>query len=122
MCLKLCGRRRKPPTLMMIRRVSGARYGLLKIRRRLLRKRREPRRMSRRLQTTTSEHVWRASSAAGENRGQLLGGNHFELRISAVARLLIHAPPPEMRHVPEAKALHVLVSDLGHQFRPQGFP
>ena len=59
---------------------------------------------------------------AGENRGQFVRRNHFELGISAVARPLVRAPPSKMRHVPEAGALHVLISDFDHQLGPQRLP
>ena len=63
-----------------------------------------------------------SSTGAGENRGQLVRRNHFELGISAVGRFLVHTPPSKMRHVPEAGALHVLVSDFGHELGPQRLP
>ena len=37
-------------------------------------------------------------------------------------RLLVRAPPSKMRHVPEARALHVLVGDFDHQLGPQRLP
>jgi hypothetical protein len=55
-------------------------------------------------------------AASGENRGQFMRRNNFELGISAVARLLVVAPSSEMRHVPEAGALHMLVRDFDNQF------
>src|SRR6266404_2649956 len=62
------------------------------------------------------------SSPAGENRGQLLRRDDFELGIRAIARLLVRTPPSKMRHVPEASALHVLISDFDHQLRSQRLP
>src|SRR5882724_10480962 len=62
------------------------------------------------------------SACAPKNRCQLVRRNHFELRIRAVARLLVRAPSAKMRHVPEASALHVLISDFHHQLGPQRLP
>src|SRR5215472_14094206 len=70
----------------------------------------------------TLEDLSRGSAAGGENRRQLLRGNDFELRIGAVARLLVCAPPSKMRHVTEAGALHVLVGHFDHEFGSQRFP
>ena len=63
-----------------------------------------------------------SSSRPREDLRQLLRRNHFELRVGAVARLLVGAPPAKLRHVAEARALHVLVSDLDHQLGPQRLP
>ena len=76
---------------------------------------------------------WRASahrrrrrvasgSAPCEDFHQLLRRNHFELAIGAIARLLVGAPSPKMRHVAEAVSLHVLVRDLDHKLGPQRLP
>src|SRR5664279_3386353 len=61
-------------------------------------------------------------STAGENRRQLLRGNHFQLGVGAVARFLVLPPPSKMCHVPEASALHMLISDFHHQLGSQRFP
>src|SRR6185369_13750457 len=42
--------------------------------------------------------------------------------ISAVAWLLITSPPSKLRRVPEAIALHVLVSNLNHKLNSQRLP
>src|ERR1700722_12312374 len=62
------------------------------------------------------------SAASRENSHQLLRGNHFKLSVSAIARLLIEAPPSKLRHVAKTRALHVLVCDLDHQLWPNCFP
>src|SRR4051812_10658925 len=98
MCPKRYGHRKKLPTRMTIRRGNGVRSA--------------PRRR-------TLEHVWRGSAPGSENRGQFLRRNDFELRVGAVARFLVRAPPSKMGHVTEAVALHVLVSDFNHQFGSQ---
>src|ERR1700736_1192662 len=95
------GLRKKPPTLTTIRRVNGVR---------------------RAVQKRTHEHVLRGSAATGKNRHQLLWRNHFELSIGAVARLFVGAPPSKLRHVTEAGAQHVLVSDFDHKFGAQRLP
>src|SRR6266571_4731035 len=101
MCRKRYGRRKKLPTRMTIRRGNGVPSA--------------PRRRA-------LEQVSRGSAAGGENLRQLLRRNDFELRIGAVARLLVRAPPSKMRQVTEARALHVLVSDFGHEFGSQRLP
>jgi hypothetical protein len=58
------------------------------------------------------------SAAGGENFRQLLWWDHFQLLVSTIPRLLVRAPPSELRHVPETAALHVLVSNFHHQLRP----
>ena len=63
-----------------------------------------------------------AQRLAAKNRHQLLRWNHFELGIGAVAGFFVGAPPSKLRHVAEAGALHVLICDFHHQFRPQRLP
>src|SRR5438105_606294 len=63
-----------------------------------------------------------AHSAAGENLGQLLRWNYFELVIRAFARPLVFAPSSKLRRVTEPAALHVIVSDFDYKLRTQGFP
>src|SRR6266446_9958988 len=64
----------------------------------------------------------RRSAPGGENLLELVRRHDLELRISAVARFLVEPPSSKMRHVPEPRALHVLVSDLAHQLRPHRLP
>src|ERR1017187_6939784 len=59
---------------------------------------------------------------AGKNLHQLLRRHYFQLRVRAVLRTLVRAPSPELRHVPEAPALHMLIRNLQHQLRPQRLP
>ena len=49
-------------------------------------------------------------------------GDDFELGVGAVVRRFVEAPSTEMRHVAEARTLHVLVGDLGDEFGAQRFP
>src|ERR1700677_2982364 len=48
--------------------------------------------------------------------------NHFELRVGAIARLLVRPPSSEVRHVPEARALHMFVSYFHHQVSSYRLP
>ena len=84
--------RRRRPTRTTIRRASGARSGSA------------------------------AKGASCEDRRQLVRRHDLELRVGAVARLLVRPPAPELRDVPEAGALHVVVADLGHELRAQRLP
>ena len=52
------------------------------------------------------------SAAARENLRQFLRGDHLELRVGAVLRALVGPPALEVRHVPEAISLQVLVVHL----------
>src|SRR5262245_55949279 len=64
----------------------------------------------------------RRSACATKNRHQLLRWNHFELGIGAIGGLLVRAPSAKARHMTEACALHVFVSDFDHQLGPQRLP
>src|SRR5260370_364120 len=103
MCPNRYAPRRKPPILTTTRRVNGA-NGTGTARR------------------NAGFSLPAFSSTARKNRRQFVRRYDFKLCISALARLLVFAPPSEMRHVPEASTLHVLISDLGHQLGPQRFP
>ena len=50
------------------------------------------------------------------------GAHDLELRVGAVARLLVGAPAPELRGVAEARALHVIVGDLDDELGAQRLP
>src|ERR1700722_9948226 len=63
----------------------------------------------------TQECVRHKLTAAGEDRGQFVRWNHFQLCVGAVARLLVRPPSSKVRHMPEARALHMLVSYFPHQ-------
>ena len=91
------GRRRKLPTLTTIRRGNSASDG------------------SKRNERADLE-------ASRENFSEFLRRNYFELGIRAIAGLFVRPPPAEVRHMPEAASLHVLISDFHNQFGPQGFP
>src|ERR1700739_2024463 len=45
----------------------------------------------------------------------------LELGVGARARLPVRAPADELRGVPEARALHVVVTDLEHALRAQRY-
>src|SRR4029077_4400251 len=62
------------------------------------------------------------SATLRENRRQLLRRNHFKLRIRTVAGVLVLGPSAELRRMTEPVSLHVVVSDLHHQFGSQRFP
>src|SRR6516225_11358430 len=99
MCPKHCDQHNKRPTPMTIPRANGASIVL------------------------RSTRPDRAGSAASrKDRHQLLRWNHFELRVGAVARLLVGAPSSKLRHVTEASSLHMLICDLNHEFRSERFP
>lgn len=46
----------------------------------------------------------------------------FELSVGAIARPLVGAPSPESRHMAEAIALHVLVSNFDDKLGPERLP
>src|SRR5262249_47474237 len=68
----------------------------------------------------------RAPSPSGrgipKNGCQFEWRNDFELRICAVARLLVRTPPAKLCQVAESGTLHVFVSDFDDQFGPQRLP
>jgi hypothetical protein len=57
-----------------------------------------------------------------ENRFQLVRWNDFKLRVGAIARLLVGTPLPELRHMTESRALHMLVCNLDYQFGSERLP
>src|ERR1700734_3306982 len=63
-----------------------------------------------------------ALTAAREDRGQFMRWNHFQLRVGAITRLLVRPPSSKVRHVPEARALHMFVSYFHHQLSSYGLP
>ena len=65
----------------------------------------------------------RDSSACRENLPRVsCGRNNFQLVVSAIGRLFVGTPSAELRGMAEAVALHVVVGDFDHQFRPQRLP
>src|SRR5438876_6218565 len=71
---------------------------------------------------------WPASSStiffgsampASQDLGQVEADRLLQLGVGARARLAVRAPADELRGVPEPRALHVVVADLDHAFRPQ---
>src|SRR5947208_16880838 len=62
------------------------------------------------------------SSAATENGFEFLRRHYLELRIGAIARLLVGTPPAKLGRVPETIALHMIVGDFDDQFRTQRLP
>jgi len=63
-----------------------------------------------------------SSASARENLFQFLRRHRFKLRVGAIFRPLVGAPSVEVRHMPEATALHVLVSHFDDKLRTQGLP
>ena len=57
-----------------------------------------------------------------ENRFQLMRLNDFKLRVGAIARLLVGTPLPELRHMTESRALHMLVRNFDYQFGSERLP
>jgi digeranylgeranylglycerophospholipid reductase len=49
-------------------------------------------------------------------------GDHLQLLVGAVMWVLVGSPPTKVRGVTEARALHVLVGDFGHQLGAQRLP
>src|SRR5271155_2423239 len=63
-----------------------------------------------------------APQVSRENRFQLVRRNDFKLRISAIARLLVGPPLPELRHMTESRPLHMLVRNLDYQLGSERLP
>ena len=60
-------------------------------------------------------------SAGGiEDGGEFVGWDGFELGVGAGLREFVCAPAAELRHVAEARALHVLVGDLENELGAEG--
>src|SRR5689334_8479828 len=68
------------------------------------------------------ERTWPRLAAGGKNSRQLHRWNHFELRVGALLRRFVEPPSPELRHVTETSALHVLVGNFDDQFGAQRLP
>src|SRR5437773_1806595 len=65
----------------------------------------------------------RARARAGaEDSLELVGGRDLQLIVAAVLGTLVGAPAHELRGVPEARALHVVVGDLADAFGTQRLP
>src|SRR5439155_15121116 len=60
--------------------------------------------------------------ARAEDALQLVGRSDLELVVAADLRPLVGAPADELRRVPEARALHVVVGDLAHALGPERLP
>jgi len=63
-----------------------------------------------------------ASATRCEDVRKLVRRYDLELRVGAIARLLVGAPPSKLRGVTKAAALHVVVSHLDHQIGAKRFP
>src|SRR6202051_3582445 len=64
----------------------------------------------------------RVSDVSRKNGSQLVRRNNFKLLVGAIAWLLVGTPPPELRHMTEARALHMLVRDFHNQLRSERLP
>src|SRR5271168_1924892 len=63
-----------------------------------------------------------APQVSCENRSQLVRRNDFKLRVSAIARLLVGPPLPELRHMTESSPLHMLVCNFDYQLGSERLP
>ena len=79
-------------------------------------------RMARALERSAQEGISFALSSCGKDGCNLLWWYHFQLRIGAIARLLVLTPSAKLGSVAEAVALHVIVSYFHHQLGSQCFP
>src|ERR1700685_2900886 len=61
-------------------------------------------------------------AAAREDGRQFVRCVHFELRVGAIARLLVRPPSSKVRHVPEARALHMLVGHFHYELSSYRLP
>jgi hypothetical protein len=52
------------------------------------------------------------SSSLWENCRQFLGTNNFKLGVGTIAGLFVRSPSAELRRVPEAISLHVIISNF----------
>lgn len=52
------------------------------------------------------------SSSLGKNCRQFLRRNNFKLGVGTITRLFVRSPSAELRRVPEAISLHVIVSNF----------
>src|SRR5207244_3226755 len=57
-----------------------------------------------------------------EDTLQLVGWRDLQLVVTAVVRRLVGPPAHELRGMPEARPLHVIVRDLAHPLGPEGLP
>src|SRR5208282_3789411 len=62
------------------------------------------------------------SGVSGKNGFQLVRRNNFKLLVGAIAWLLVGTPPPELRDMTEARALHMLVRDFHYQLGSERLP
>ena len=52
------------------------------------------------------------SSSLWKNCCQFLGRNNFKLGVGTIAELFVRSPSAELRRVPEAISLHVIISNF----------
>ena len=63
-----------------------------------------------------------SSQSPGEDLGEFIWRHNFQLRIRAIARLLVQTPSSKVGGVAETAALHVIVFDFSHQLGAKGLP
>src|SRR5205809_900802 len=63
-----------------------------------------------------------STRVVGEDARQLVRGRHFQLVVAAVLGALVESPANEVRGVPKARALHVVVTHLADALGPQRLP
>ncbi len=106
MCPEHRGRRKKLPILMMTQRVNGG----------------NGTRGKQKKKKKNRSAAGAGLATGGKNRFQFLWRNDFELGVCAVAGFFVRSPSAELRRMPEAASLHVVVSDLHHKLGSQRFP
>ncbi len=62
------------------------------------------------------------SSTLWKNCRQFLWRNNFKLGVGTIAGLFVRSPSAELRRMPKAISLHVVISNFYNQFRPHWFP
>jgi hypothetical protein len=60
----------------------------------------------------TANFATHVSASLRKNCRQFLGRNNLKLGVRTIARLFVRPPPAELRRVPEAISLHVIVSNF----------
>src|SRR5215470_12925007 len=67
----------------------------------------------------SSSTIFGSATARPQDLVEVEADRLLQLGVGARARLAVRAPADELGGVPEPRALHVVVADLEHAFRPQ---
>src|SRR5438045_9221137 len=78
--------------------------------------------MAREVGARDEKAVRRRDLTSREDLCQLVRWHDLELRIRAVTRTLVATPAAELRRVPKAASLHVVVRHLGDELGPKRLP